>query len=352
MTDIASSDNADTRVLVTTDAPSPTPPASDVIWSLDGRVMDTAWTARVIAPPGAEREAFQRAIQSELDTVAALIDVNAPDSEIARFNAAPTGTWQLSPNLMSLLDDALSIGDETDGSFDPTLGAVSDLWGFGPSGARPANLLLPQPALPTDEEITSAIALSGWQKLRLHRPASAAVQPGGLKLDLSALCCGLMLDRVSEKLTRLGATSHLLELGGRMKGLGVRPDGHPWWIEIAQPPHSPAPRTVAALLDLAVATASVGHGAYSAGDRTISPIMNGRTGRPIDNGLIAVTVLHTSALTADALSTALCVMGPVNGPVFAGDVELAAHFVERTPGGLVEHLSPTFVAMMDQAKNA
>ncbi len=351
MTDIASSDD-DTRVLVPTDAPSPTPPPSEVTWSLDGRVMDTAWSARVIAPPGAEREAFQRAIQSELDAVAALIDISAPDSEIARFNAAPSGTWQLSANLMSLLDDALSIGDETDGSFDPTLGALSELWGLGLSGPRPTNLLLSQAVLPTDDEIASALALSGWQKLRLHRPASAAVQPGGLMLDLSALACGLMLDRVSEKLVRLGATSHLLELGGRMKGLGVRPDGHPWWIEIAQPPHSPAPRTVAALLDLAMATASVAHRAYRADDQTISPILNGRTGRPIDNGLVAVTVLHTSALTADALSTALCVMGPASGLAFAADVELAAHFIEQTHGGLVEHVTPAFVAMMDQAKDA
>ena len=338
---VRADDRAPNRVLIPPMAEAPTQPPSDIIWALDGQTMGTTWSARVIAPPGTDKTAIQAAIQAELDAVVAVFSPWEADSEISRFNAAPAGVWGLSAAFWSVLDAAMDIADDTNGAVDPTLGALVDLWGFGPPGRRPA-----EAPLPSDAEIETAQALSGWQSLRLNRDARAAMQKGGMALDFSGIAKGHAVDRVSDLLTGMGATSHLIEIGGELRGRGVKPDGEPWWVEIEQPPASPAPRTLMALVDVAMATSGDYRRAFSHDGRRYSHTLDGRTGRPVDNGLASVTVVHPSAMKADAFATALTVMGPVEGPAFAAAYNLAAHFVARTPDGPVELMSPLFAAML------
>src|SRR5690606_581540 len=140
------------------------------------------------------------------------------------------------------------------GAVDPTLGALVDLWGFGPPGPRPLDAFGQGVTVPLEDEIIAARALSGWGRLRLNRAARGVQQLGGFKLDLSGIAKGHAVDKVSERLTAMGATHHLVEIGGELRGAGVKPDGRPWWAELQQAPGAPAPRTVAALFDMAVAT--------------------------------------------------------------------------------------------------
>lgn len=342
-------ERADNRVLIPPTESAPSRPPSDVIWSLSGATMGTTWSARVIAPPGSDEAAFQTAIQAELDAVVGLFSPWEPASEVSRFNAAPTGVWALSQPFWDLLNAAMDIADDTNGAVDPTLGAIVDLWGFGPPGPR--DRLTP---VPSDDEIEAARKLGGWQALRMNREARAAVQPGGLKLDFSAIAKGHAVDRVSDRLAALGATSHLVEIGGELKGCGVKPDAQPWWVEIEQPPplpgsdQPPFPRTVAALFDIAVATSGDYRRAFAHGERLYPHTIDGESGRPIDNGLASVTVLHASAMKADAFSTALTVMGPYDGPEFAESLGLAAHFIQRTERGPIERMTRAWTAMMDE----
>jgi thiamine biosynthesis lipoprotein len=325
-------------------AAMPQRPPSDIVWSLGGETMGTTWSARVVAPPGVDKQAVDAAIREELAAVVAVFSPWEPDSEISRFNGAPVGTWALSQPFWSLLDQAMDIADDTSGAVDPTLGALVDLWGFGPPGPRPADS-----PLPADDEIEAALAVSGWRKLRLHREARAAVQAGGMTLDFSGIAKGHAVDRVSERLTAMGATSHLIEIGGELRGAGVKPDGQPWWVEIEQPPGSPAPRTLIALIDIAMATSGDYRRAFSHEGRRYSHTVDGRTGRPIDNGLASVTVVHPSAMKADAFATALGVMGPYDGPEFAEAFGLAACFVQRTPRGPIERMTPLYAGMLEDS---
>lgn len=321
---------------------APERPPSDLVWSLDGVTMGTTWSVRLVPPPGAAQETFQAAIDAELARLVAVFSPWEADSEISRFNAAPAGPFALSPDFWALLTASLDLADDVNGAVDPTLGALVDLWGFGPPGPR--SPLLP---LPSDAEVEAALAVSGWQRLRLDREAQAAIQIGGMTLDFSGIAKGHAVDRVSARLTALGATSHLVEIGGELLGRGVKPDAQPWWVEIEAVPGSPAPRTVAALFDLAVATSGDWRRAFVHHERLYPHTLDGATGRPVDNGLAQVTVFDASAMRADALATALTVLGPFDGPEFADAMGLAAHFVERTPRGLVERMSPAFAAMMD-----
>lgn len=313
---------------------------------MKGETMGTTWAVAAVLPDGLDRASLTHAIQTELDAVVAAFSPWEPSSEISRFNAAPAGPHALSEAFWTVLDASMDLADDTDGAVDPTLGALVDLWGFGPPGPR-----LGAP-VPSDDEIAAAMSVSGWRKLRLNREARAAVQPGGMKLDFSGIAKGHAVDRVSDALTRLGATSHLVEIGGEMRGRGVKPDGQPWWIGLEEPPGAPSTRTVAALVDIAVATSGDWRRAFEHAGRLYPHTIDGRTGRPIDNGVTSVTVFHPSAMIADAWATALTVIGLDEGPALAEAHGLAAQMVARTADGLVERLTPAFVAMMDEDEAA
>jgi len=335
-------------VLIPTHGLTPERPPSPLIWDFAGESMGANWSVRLVPPEGADRQAFQRAIDDELARIVALFSHWDSRSELARFNAAPEGFWAVSEPFWLLINQAMDIADDTDGAVDPTLGALVNLWGFGPPGPRAANGFGDAPSLPWEDEITAALAVSGWGRLRLNRERRAVQQIGGLKLDLSGIAKGHAVDRVSDQLTALGATHHLVEIGGELRGRGVKPDGHPWWVELQQGPDAPGPRTVAALFDLAVATSGDWVRKFETYGQTYSHTINGRTGRPIDNGLTSVTVLSDTAMYADAMATALTVMGPEEGPAFATAMQIAAAFVTRGPDGLTETVTPAFRAMMEE----
>ena len=335
-------------MLIPTHGLTPERPPTTLIWDFAGESMGTNWSVRLVPPLGLDRQTFQTAIEDELARIIALFSHWDSRSELARFNAAPEGFWAVSEPFWLLINQAMDIADDTDGAVDPTLGALVNLWGFGPPGPRPANGFGDAPSLPWDEEIASALTVSGWGRLRLNRERRAIQQIGGLKLDLSGIAKGHAVDRLSERLTALGANNHLVEIGGELRGRGVKPDGHPWWVELQQGPDAPGPRTVAALFDLAVAASGDWIRKFETYGQTYSHTIDGRTGRPIDNGLTSVTVLADTALYADAMATALTVMGPDEGPAFATAMQIAAAFVARGPDGLTETVTPAFRAMMEE----
>ena len=321
----------------------PERPPSDLVWALDGASMGTTWQVRFVPPPASDLQTFKDAIEAELEQVIALFSPWVAHSEISRFNRAEAGPVALSEAFWALLTASLDLADDVNGAVDPTLGALVDLWGFGPPGPRAA--LLP---VPTEDEIAAARAVSGWQRLRLNREQRTALQIGGMKLDFSGIAKGHAVDRVSRRLSALGATSHLVEIGGELKGVGVKPDAQPWWVEIEAVEGSPAPRTVAALYNLAVATSGDWRRTFSHDGTAYSHTIDGSTGRPVANGLAQVTVFDASAMRADALATALTVLGPVDGPELAGAMGLAAHFITRTDGGLCEQMTPAYRTMMEE----
>ena len=302
--------------------------------------MGTDWSVGLVAPPDRTRTELQAAIDDELAQLIALFSHWEPTSELSRWNAAPAGFWAVSEPFWALLNAAMDLADDTDGAVDPTLGALVDLWGFGPPG--------PRVSLPTEDEIAAGLSVSGWQGLRLNRDARAVQQVGGMKLDLSGIAKGYAVDRVSERLTALGATSHMVEIGGELRGAGVKPDGRPWWAELQASPGAPGPRTLAALFDIAVATSGDWVRTFSVSGQSYGHTLDGRTGRPLTHGLASVSVFAETAMRADALATALMVMGPVEGPAYAAATDLAALFVMRGADGMTEHLSPALLAMMEE----
>ncbi|WP_165585392.1 FAD:protein FMN transferase [Roseococcus sp. SYP-B2431] len=300
--------------------------------------MGTTWSVRY--PGGAETSALRPGIEAVLERVIAQMSGWRPDSDLCRFNAAPAGSRHAHPaEFATVLACALEIAEASDGAFDPTVAPLVNLWGFGPPPAARA--------MPEAQDIAQAMAHVGWRKLPFAQ--SRVLQPGGMGLDFSGIAKGHAVDLVAMHLASLGIASFLVEIGGELRGQGMKPDGSPWWVALESVPGAAAPGEdfVVALHGLSVATSGDYRRFFERDGRRYGHTLDPRTGWPVANEVASVTVLHPSCMRADAWATALSVLGVRDGLELATRQGIGALFVTREEGRLAEHMSPVFAAMLD-----
>jgi thiamine biosynthesis lipoprotein len=306
---------------------------------LEGAAMGTSWRVSFVGPPAAVPSAH-RAIVQILDRVVAQFSPWEAHSELNRFNTTPPGAWHAaSADFAKVMAGALRIAEETDGACDPALGALVDLWGFGPASRGPS--------VPSDSDIAQALRRSGWGQIvqdhvgtRLSRKASA-------RLDLCGIAKGYAVDLVAQSFRASGIAAALIEIGGELSGYGIKPDGTPWWVAVDGDAGGETPILVG-LHGLAIATSGCER-SFVHGGNSYSHTIDPRTGRPIDNGMVSATVLHGSCMQADAYATALMVMGPEAAIAFADAHALAAVIRCRADASknVGERVSTQLQAMLD-----
>lgn len=306
--------------------------------TLGGATMGTGWSVK-FAAAGTSPETLRKPIEAALGRVILQMSGWNDDSTISRFHKRDIATWTpLPPELSHVLTSGIRIARETDGAYDLTLGRLADLWGFGPAG--------PRVSPPGDSEVASALQPSGWTKIELSSDRTSLRRHADLQLDLSGIAKGFAVDLVAMTLRAHGVTDFLAEIGGELLGRGVKPDGTPWWVDIDNPDNAFAPLMIG-LHELAVATSGCERSFRSDG-RSYSHTIHPRTGRPIDNGMISATVVHASAMEADAYATALMVMGAERAMEFADERGLAAivRLTDPSSRGATEMMSAAFQAML------
>jgi thiamine biosynthesis lipoprotein len=302
--------------------------------------MGTSWCVKLVASPRADLHALHAGIQAQLDRVVAQMSTWEADSDISRFNRAVAGTRQvLPPEFFAVLSCALETARDSDGAYDPTIGALVEAWGFGPAQGRKG--------VPDESELASAQVGPGWQRVSLRPQDMSVLQPGGVQLDLSAIAKGYGVDQVTRHLREVGIGAALTEVGGELYGYGRKPDGGRWRVLAeATPDAEPDDETVCviALDGVAVATSGDHWHAFEQDGRRYSHTLDPRTGRPVETAAAAITVIADDAMHADAWATALTVMGAEAGYRFAQQRDIAARFVVRSDRGLIETTTDAFRA--------
>ena len=320
------------RVLVPLELDASMPVLGAQAQRLDGQTMGTTWQVLWAALGPSPAEPVRAAVQRELDLVVAQMSTWLEGSDVERFNRAPAGTVHTVPEAMA---------EVSGGAFNPAAGALVNLWGFGPSPRYTDPGFEP----PTDAAVQQALEQNDWRALRWHAASRQLHQPGGVRLDFSAIAKGYAVDRVSRRLSGMGLRHTLVEVGGELRGQGLRLGGQPWWVDLESPPvapgQGPLPTTRVALHGLCVATSGDYRRVYTHGGVRWPHTIDPRSGRPLANGLASVSVLHAECLWADAWSTALTVLGREQGLALATAHGIAALFVQREPDGrLTETLTP------------
>lgn len=308
--------------------------------TLAGETMGTTWCVKLVAPRAA-LHALHDGIQAQLDRVVAQMSTWLADSDLSRFNRAAAGSWVALPEeLFTVLRCALEIAEASDGAFDPTVGPLVDLWGFGPKGRIHG--------IPAAEELAAVRDRIGWQRLALRAESREALQPGGAQVDLSAIAKGYAVDLVATHLRQRGIASGLVEVGGELYGYGRKPDGTAWRVLVEVDPDrdDDAPH-VLRLQEKAVATSGDRWHRYRHEGDEYAHTLDPRTGKPVEHAPVAVTVVVADAMRADAWATALTVLGAEAGLTLARRHALAARFVVRGETGTAATATPGFESHLD-----
>lgn len=326
------------RVLIPLTVSSGLPAAGAMLHAAGGASMGTTWSARYVHATRCASDALAEGLQLQLDMVVAQMSHWEDDSVLGRFNSAPAGSWHPLPDeFFTVLSYALDVARLSGGAYDPCAGALVNLWGFG------ARRRYDEPSFyaPAPGAVQAILERRDRERILFDPLARRLKQPGAAQLDLSSVAKGYAVDQLARFLEANGIHHYLVEVGGELRGAGLKSDGQPWWVALEGVPDAgDADPVVIALHGLAIATSGDYRRHYQHEGQRASHTLDPRSGYPIRNALASVTVIHPSCMAADALSTALTVLGPEHGLRLAEQQGLAARFLVRR-GRLLEEISST-----------
>ena len=169
-----------------------------------------------------------------------------------------------------------------------------------------------------------------WRDIDFRKRERRIFQPGGLKLDFSAIGKGFAVDYIHALLRDNGVRHALVEIGGEMKASGVKPDGLPWWADLEPAPGGTNAPVRIALSGWSVATSGHYVRRRQAQGESWSHSISPETGKPVANDIESITVLHQNCMQADALATAITVMGRQAGEAFADRYRVPVRIVSKS----------------------
>ena len=255
--------------------------------------LDTEITVKIFS--GGD-EADAEAALARIDACERLLSAHREGSDISALNASGGQHVQVDALTARVLGRALAIGRETEGALDVTLLAVSALWDYRSDSPR----------VPQQAQIDEALRRRGMERIAIE---GDVVTAEAVSIDLGAVAKGAIGDEAVEALRARGVTCALLSLGGNIMTLGNKLDGSAWVVAIEDPRGEGTVGTVAFAGSRAVATSSGAQRYFEVDGVRYHHILDPQTGYPARSGIASATVLAPDGLTADALSTALFVMG-------------------------------------------
>ncbi|MFQ6615334.1 MAG: FAD:protein FMN transferase [Fidelibacterota bacterium] len=255
-------------------------------------------------------DVLQAGIDSVLDRVNGQMSTYLRDSEISTFNDwRSRDPFPVSKEFAFVVSRALHWSQETDGAFDITVFPLLFLWGFGPGQERSSFSY----SFPSAQEITGRLSHVGHGKLKVQEGVLTKKDPL-LMLDLNAIAKGFGVDALFSYLRSLSISRMMVEIGGEVRAMGKNARGRPWAIAIERPPFFSSGGAWAYELDnAAMATSGDYRNFFEIDGKVFSHEIDPRTGYPAQTGVASATVVAPHCTDADALATALMVMGQQQG---------------------------------------
>jgi thiamine biosynthesis lipoprotein len=253
-----------------------------------------------------------------------------PASEISQFNHFQSmEAFQCSEDFATVVRSALEVSRKTGGAFDQTLQPLLNLWGFG-SEAEESHV-------PSPESIAAAKEITGWEKLRVDDSSNLWKSVPELSLALGAIAKGYGVDAVGQVLDDAGLENWFVEIGGEVTTRGVNADGVPWRVGIQFPTTNPMDMSLEGIAHVsngAIATSGDYRNYMQEDGIVYSHILDPRTGLTARSSTASVTVSAPICMLADAMATALFVMGPDEGLALIEEMDqVEALFLIRMDNG-------------------
>ena len=258
--------------------------------------MDTVM--RVTAN-GTEAEDAVTAAVAEINRLDALFSVGNENSDIAKLNVEHMAV--VSDDTFSLVQRSLQLYQDTDGALNITVYPLMEAWGFTTGEYR----------VPEQTEIDSLLQTMQIGEIRCDSQKKTVILPEQTKIDLGAIAKGYTSARLMEIFEEYDISSAMVSLGGNIQVKGSKPDGTSWKVAV-EDPFSDSENAYAGILsvaDKAVVTSGTYERYFEKDGKRYHHILDPATGYPAEKGLASVTIVSDDGTLADALSTALFVMG-------------------------------------------
>ncbi|MCI5072380.1 FAD:protein FMN transferase [bacterium] len=308
---------------------------------INGKTMGTTYT---ITLPKQENikidpSKIQSAIDQKLNAINQSLSTYIKDSEISRFNNFKANTWMnISKDMFLVSQKAQEVAILTDYYFDPTLGPLINLWGFGYTESV---------GVPKQSEIDVLLPYIGMDKIELAQNIVYQIKKksSSIQLDYSAIAKGYAVDEISSLLLSMGHQHHYVEIGGELSVKGFRDaKKQAWKVAIEKPQmKETSKRTIFKTLnltDMAMATSGDYRNFFMHQGKKYNHTLIPSTGYPSQHKTRSVTVLHKNCMDADAYATGLLAMGHPQAFKLANNLGLAALFiVEKDSGQLMAYTS-------------
>jgi thiamine biosynthesis lipoprotein len=315
------------------------------LWKMTGATMGTTYSIKILENKVGQAgvEALKTEVDARLAAINRAMSTYIPDSEISLFNLhASTEPFPVSDDFAVVTKLAIELCRDTGRAFDPTLDRLINRWGFGPQGPQKT----PDPA-----EVARDLELTGCEMIQMNDAGGAKLAKAHPEatLNLNAIAKGWGVDEIARLIESKGITNYFVEIGGETFARGQSEKARPWRVGIDRPEEGAVPGEnfdlVVELDGKALAT-SGNYRNFLVGEngQRINHILDPRSGQPSVTSLASVSVLAPDCATADAVATALFVMGLEEALAWVNEKDgIEAAFIEHTAdGSLKTHFSSGF----------
>lgn len=283
---------------------------------ISGRTMGTSYHIKYNVGLLFDHQDLKNEITRTLQDINHSMSTYDAESEISVFNQMNEieKPLPISDPFFQVMKQAQKLYQITNGAWDGTVKPIVNLWGFGHTKY--------QQQKPDDDQIEQCLKQVGFQNIVItDHHLQKKIQ--NLELNLASIAKGFGVDQIARVLEKHGITNYLVEIGGEVFGKGTKIDGSPWRVGINRPQIDASVHDVYLAISLhnkAIATSGDYRNYYIDGKHRYSHVINPKTGRPVSNGIVSVSVISDQCTFADGLATALMVMGPESGIQLVNDI--------------------------------
>ncbi len=275
-----------------------------------GKTMGTTYQIRVVAGYFKNLDQLGKKIENRLSVINQTLSVYVNDSEISRFNKLKeTGKkFRISDDFVNVVNVARRIYLLTSGAWDATVNPLVNIWGFGSTGVVNN--------IPAKEDITELLKNIGFNHIVLVENRYLMKEKSFVSLDFGSIAKGYAVDQLIQLLHENGIKDCLVEIGGEVFASGIRSDGNQWKVGINTPDKNAPVNQVYRVLflqDKGLATSGDYRNFFEKNGRLFSHILDPRTGYPVSNGVVSVSIIADTCTLADGLATAVMVLGAEKG---------------------------------------
>ena len=310
---------------------------------IQGRTMGTTYHITVVSDYFRGISGLKEKIDVRLNEINHVFSTYASDSEISRFNALNKADekFRVSDDFIEVMKVGRKIHQLSEGAWDGTVNPLVDLWGFGPTQR--------ETKIPAAGAIKERLDSVGFDRIKIIAPNFILKNSASITLDLNSIAKGFAVDQVSRLIAASGFENYLVEIGGEVYAAGLRKDGKKWRIGINKPQKDAAINAVYKVVSLsnkAFATSGDYRNFFEIDGVRYSHIIDPRSGYPVSNGIVGVSIIANNCTLADGLATAIMVMGVERGLPLVNrldDVE-GLIVVEKPDGSLSDFYSTGFRA--------